>query len=88
MGAVLTDLSKTFDCIPHDLLIAKLAAYGFDLKALVLICTYLKKRKQSVKQHINSTYNSFENILLGVPQGSIVVPIPVSLSINDLLYII
>ena len=75
VGAVLTDVPKTFNCIPHDLLITKLATFGFDLNALTLICTYLKKRKQSVKQHINSTYNSFENILLGVPERSIVVPI-------------
>ena len=32
LGALLTDLSKTFDCLPHDIFIAKLYAYGFDLK--------------------------------------------------------
>ena len=53
--AVLTDVPKTFNCIPHDLLITKLATFGFDLNALTLICTYLKKRKQSVKRHINKT---------------------------------
>ena len=45
-GALLTDLSKTFDRLPHDLLIARLNAYGFDKKALKLIHSYLSSRKQ------------------------------------------
>ena len=48
-GAILMDLSKAFDCIDHDLLIAKLAAYGLDRDALKLIKNYLKKKKQRVK---------------------------------------
>ena len=39
VGAILMDLSKAFDFVPHDLLIAKLHAYGFDEDALVLICS-------------------------------------------------
>ena len=72
VGAILMDLSKAFDCISHDLIIAKLAAYGLDDTALQLIFSYLKNRKQCVR--INNTYN-FENIITGVPQGSIVGPI-------------
>ena len=55
-GALLTDLSKTFDCLSHELLIAKLNAYDFDLPALKLIQSYLSNRKRRTK--INSTYSS------------------------------
>ena len=43
-GAVLMDLSKAFDTLNHDLLIAKLHAYGFDIKTLKLLHSYLTKR--------------------------------------------
>ena len=45
-GALLTDLSKSFDCLSHDLLIAKLKAYGFSYEALKLIFSYLSMRFQ------------------------------------------
>ena len=62
------DLSKAFDCIPHDLLVAKLHDYGLDENTLVVIHSYLKQRKQYVR--INNTYSSFQTILSEVPQGS------------------
>ena len=71
-AAVLTDLSKAFDCIPHDLLIAKLAAYKFDRNSLSVIKSYLYERKQRVK--VNSDYSHWSTIRYGVPQGSILGP--------------
>ena len=49
VGAILMDLSKAFDCLPHELIIAKLAAYGLGKGALQVIFSYLRNRKQSVK---------------------------------------
>ena len=61
VGAVMTDLSKAFDCIPHDLLIAKLEAYGFDNYTIRYVYSYLKNRKQCVK--INNTYSDLLDII-------------------------
>ena len=44
-GAVLTNLSKAIDCLNHELLIAKLNAYGFTLTALKLILNYLSNKQ-------------------------------------------
>ena len=79
------DLSKAFDCIPHDLLVAKLYTYGFGEKTLAFFYSYLKRRKQSVK--INDISSTFETILTGVPQGSILGPILFNIFLNDLLYL-
>ena len=59
------DLSKAFDCIPPDLIIAKLEAYGFGDAALEIIFFYLKNRKQWVG--ISNVYSNFEHIISGVP---------------------
>ena len=59
-GLLLTDLSKGFDCLRHDLLIAKLTAYGFDQPSLWFIFSYLSDRTQRAKE--NNAYNSYTNI--------------------------
>ena len=72
VGAVLTDLFKALDCIPHDLLIAKLSSYGLNSDSLCYIYSYLKDRKQCVQ--INNKQSEFDTIISGVPQGSIFDP--------------
>ena len=83
-GALLTDLSKTFDCIDHELLIAKLNADGFYTNVLKFIYSYLKRRKQNTT--INSSYSFFAEILFVVPQGSILGPVLFNAYICDLFY--
>ena len=85
-AALLTDLSKAFDCLPHDLLIAKLHAYGCDLPSLKLLNCYLRNRRQRVK--INNFYSSWAEILFGVSQGSIFGPILFNIFLSDLFLFI
>ena len=61
------------DCLNHELLTAKLNAYGFSLPALRLINDYLSNRKQRTK--IENTYSTWLDIIFGVPQGSILGPL-------------
>ena len=65
---LLTDLSKAFDCLPHDLLVAKLRAYGCDLPSLKLLNSYLRNRHERVKLFIDTNFcSSWAEILFGVP---------------------
>ena len=83
-GGVMMDLSKAFDTLNHELLIAKLEAYGFDTGALTIILSYLSDRWQRTK--INTSFSTWSEILGGVPQGSILGPLFFNIYIIDLFY--
>ena len=72
-GLLLTDLSNAFDCIDHELLISKLHAYGFNIKSLEFIHSYLYDRIQRVE--INSSFSHWIKVESGIPQGSIKGPL-------------
>ena len=83
-GAVFMDLSKAFDFVNHSLLLANLNAYGLNSDALQFIRSYLMNRKQRVK--INSSYSDWEEIKIGVPQGSVLGPLLYNILINEIFW--
>ena len=85
-GAVLTDLSKAFDCLPHRLITTKLKAYGLSANACMLIANYFTGRKQRVK--IGGNRSEWMTLFKGAPQGSIFGPFIFNLFQNDLLFLI
>ena len=72
-GALMADLSKAFDCLSQDLLIAKLHVYRIDLTSLKLLQDYLSNRWQ--RTEVDSKFSSWKKIISGVLQGSILGPI-------------
>ena len=85
-GTVLMNLSKAFNCILHDLLIAKLYAYGLSEETTSFFYSYLKRRGQRVR--IDDILNSLQVLISGVTQGSILGPTLFNIFLDDLLEVL
>ena len=85
-GAVLMDLSKAFDTLNHELLIAKLSAYGFNNESLKLIRSYLTNRWQRTK--INKSFSRWTELLQGVPQGPVLGSPLFNIYLNNLFFLV
>ena len=78
------DLSKAYDCLPHDLMVTKLEAYSLAKGNLQLISDYLSYGKQTTK--IGSAYSHCANIIRGIPQGSMLRPLLFNIFINEIFF--
>ena len=84
-GLLLLDFSSAFDLVNHEILLGKLDFYGFNLESLKFFASYLSNRRQLVE--INGCYSNFNDLIHGVPQGSIIGPLFFLIFASDLPYV-
>ena len=85
IGVLIMDLSKAFDTSNHSLLLAKLKAYGFSNQALSLLQSYLCNRFQ--RSPINGSFSSWNEVITGLTQGSILGPLLFNIFFNIFMFI-
>jgi hypothetical protein len=91
VGGIFCDLTKTSDSVNHEILLAKLEFHGIRGTFYKLIASYFNDRYQRViikDEQSNNYFSNWEQVRLGVPQGSILGPLFFLLYINDLPTII
>ena len=86
IGIVSMDLSKAFDTLPHDLMVAKFKSYGADDNTADLIQDYLRNRRHWVR--LGDQLSTWQGISTGIPQGSVLGPFIFNIFMNDLVHVI
>ena len=86
IALLLMDLSKAYDCLDHGLIVTKLRAYGFGIKSILLVYSYLKNRNQRVR--VGQALSKWKEIIMGVPQGSVMGPLLFNIFLNDIFLFI
>ena len=82
VGVIIMDLSKAFDSLNHELLLAKLKAYGLDSNSVTFMKSYLTNRLQRCK--INNSFSEWGKVLNGPPQVSILGSLLFNIFLNDI----